>query len=48
MISHNDIMVRGGDQIFGVSMEDGESKIVGVELPPADEKETQKTKQKNN
>lgn len=48
VISHNDIMVSGGDRIYGVSMEEGESKIVGIELPPADEKKVQKTKQKNN
>ena len=33
VISHNDILVREADQIYGVSMEDGESKIIGIELP---------------
>ena len=32
-ISHNDQLVRGADQIYGVSMEDGESKIIAIELP---------------
>lgn len=33
VISHNDLVVREADQIYGVSMEDGESKIIGIELP---------------
>jgi len=33
VISHNDTLVMEADQIYGVSMEDGESKIVGIELP---------------
>lgn len=41
VISHNDALVREADQIYGVSMEDGESKIVGIELPRVE-------KQKNN
>lgn len=41
IISHNDALVREADQIYGVSMEDGESKIVGIELPRVE-------KQKNN
>jgi chromosome segregation protein len=47
VISHNDALVRGADQIYGISMEDGESKIVGIELPPS-EKVIEKEKQKNN
>lgn len=47
VISHNDTLVREADQIYGVSMEDGESKIVGIELPPS-EVEVEKQKQKNN
>ncbi len=33
IISHNDEVVRAADQIYGVSMEDGESKILGIKLP---------------
>ncbi len=33
VISHNDSLVREADQVYGVSMEDGESKILGLELP---------------
>ena len=34
VISHNDHIVREADQIYGISMEDGESKVIAVELPP--------------
>ena len=34
VITHNDALVRDADRIFGVTMEDGESKIMGIELPP--------------
>lgn len=34
VISHNDSLVKEADQIFGVSMEGGESKVFGVKLPP--------------
>lgn len=33
VISHNDALVREADRVYGVSMEDGESKILGLELP---------------
>jgi chromosome segregation protein len=33
VISHNDALVREADQVYGASMEDGESKILGIELP---------------
>ncbi len=33
VISHNDSLVKEADQIYGVSMEAGESKIFGVKLP---------------
>ncbi len=33
VISHNDALVTEADQVYGVSMEDGESKIMGLELP---------------
>lgn len=35
VISHNDSLIRGADQIFGVTMDQGESKVMGIELPPA-------------
>jgi chromosome segregation protein len=34
VISHNDALVGEADQVYGVTMEDGESKIMGIELPP--------------
>ncbi len=33
IISHNNEMINAADQVFGVSMEDGESKIIGIKLP---------------
>jgi len=33
VISHNDTLVKEADQVYGVTMENGESKIMGVELP---------------
>jgi chromosome segregation ATPase len=33
IISHNSEMVKSGDQVYGISMEEGESKIIGIKLP---------------
>ncbi|MEM5802044.1 MAG: chromosome segregation SMC family protein [Candidatus Aenigmatarchaeota archaeon] len=33
MITHNDQTIKYGDRIFGVTMEEGESKILGLEMP---------------
>jgi len=44
VITHNDSLVRDADRVFGVTMEDGESKIMGIELPPETEKPPRKTK----
>lgn len=33
VITHNDYTIKQGDRVYGVSMEDGESKILGLELP---------------
>lgn len=33
VISHNDALVGEADQVYGVSMEEGESKVMGIELP---------------
>jgi chromosome segregation protein len=33
MITHNDQTIKYGDRVYGVTMERGESKILGVELP---------------
>jgi len=33
VISHNDATVQAADCVYGVSMEDGESKIVGIKMP---------------
>ena len=33
VISHNDALIREADQVYGVTMENGESKIMGIELP---------------
>ncbi len=33
LISHNDEIIRHADQVYGISMDDGESKIIAVKLP---------------
>ncbi|MBN2330607.1 MAG: chromosome segregation protein SMC [Candidatus Aenigmarchaeota archaeon] len=33
IISHNDQLIKEADQVYGVSMEDGESKVIGIQLP---------------
>ncbi len=33
IISHNNEMVRAADIVYGVSMEEGESKVIGIKLP---------------
>lgn len=33
MITHNDQTIKYGDRVYGMTMERGESKILGVELP---------------
>ncbi|MBU5557657.1 MAG: AAA family ATPase, partial [Candidatus Aenigmarchaeota archaeon] len=33
VISHNDSTVAAADCVYGVSMEDGESKLVGIRMP---------------
>ncbi len=33
VITHNDFTVQEADKVFGVSMEDGASKVFGIELP---------------
>lgn len=33
VISHNDTLIKEADQVYGVTMENGESKIMGIELP---------------
>jgi chromosome segregation protein len=33
VITHNDYTIKQGDRVYGVSMEGGESKILGLELP---------------
>jgi len=35
VITHNDITISMADKVFGVSMEDGVSKIFGIEMPAA-------------
>ncbi len=42
VISHNDHIVREADQIYGISMEDGESKVIAIELPKEAGKQTEK------
>ncbi|MBU5689771.1 MAG: AAA family ATPase [Candidatus Aenigmarchaeota archaeon] len=39
VISHNDYTVKQADKVYGVAMEDGESKILGLEMPNASEDE---------
>jgi len=33
MITHNDQTIKYGDRVYGMTMEHGESKILGIELP---------------
>jgi chromosome segregation ATPase len=33
VITHNDFTIKQGDRVYGISMESGESKILGLELP---------------
>jgi chromosome segregation protein len=33
VITHNDFTIKQGDRVYGVSMEGGESKILGLEMP---------------
>ncbi len=33
VISHNDALINDADQVYGVTMEAGESKVMGIELP---------------
>jgi chromosome segregation protein len=33
VITHNDQTIKYGDRVYGVTMENGESKILGLELP---------------
>lgn len=35
VITHNDYTIKSGDKVYGVTMESGESKILGVEMPEA-------------
>jgi chromosome segregation ATPase len=40
-ISHNDSLVTEADQVYGVTMEEGESKIMGLKLPKSGEQPMQ-------
>jgi chromosome segregation protein len=33
VISHNDLTIQSGDQVFGVSMEEGVSKVFAIQMP---------------
>ena len=33
LISHNDQLIKEADQVYGITMEDGESKVMAVKLP---------------
>ena len=33
VITHNDTTIQEADQVFGVSMEDGVSKVFGIKMP---------------
>jgi len=33
VISHNDVTVQNADSVYGVSMEEGESKVIGIRMP---------------
>ncbi|MBI4010434.1 MAG: AAA family ATPase [Candidatus Aenigmarchaeota archaeon] len=34
MITHNDQTIKSGDRVYGCTMDRGETKIVGLEMPP--------------
>jgi chromosome segregation ATPase len=36
VITHNNDMIKMADQVFGISMDEGESKIMGIDLPDID------------
>jgi chromosome segregation protein len=42
VISHNDQMIREADRVYGVTMNEGESKIIAIELPQSVQSEVQK------
>lgn len=53
IISHNNEMVKAADVVYGISMEDGESKLIGIKLPEENNaqetvEELQETQQENN
>ena len=33
VITHNEMTIRQGDRVLGCTMENGETKIIGLELP---------------
>lgn len=33
LISHNDQLIKEADQVYGITMEDGESKVMAIKLP---------------
>ncbi len=33
VISHNDVTIQAADCVYGVTMEDGESRIIGIKMP---------------
>jgi chromosome segregation ATPase len=35
VITHNDYTIKQGDRVYGISMEDNQSKILGIKLPEA-------------
>jgi len=44
VISHNDHMIKEADRVYGVTMNEGESKVLAIELP----QQAEKVMQKNN
>jgi chromosome segregation protein len=46
VISHNDITIQTADNVFGVSMEDGVSKIFSIRMPGAQEGKEMKPEDK--
>ena len=49
IISHNNDMVKAAEIVYGISMEDGESKLIGIKLPGEKENNPEKIEElKNN
>lgn len=46
VVSHNDLTIKTADNVFGVSMEDGVSKVFSIRMPGVDEEKHKEVKEK--